>query len=136
MDSRVRGSDGFGDFLRIHQICASHPQCQFPGISFFCLNYQKQQSGDNLLNCYGFSPEKHYPFFLRHGICTIMVRKAVLSNNWYGRHKWIWLVWSARNPESKALTTIKTSHQRVSFRKSGIIYCKAIPNSIVLRSEV
>ena len=43
---------------------------------------------------------------------------------------------NASNLESEALTTIKTSHQRVSFLKSRIIYCKAIPNSIVLRSEV
>ena len=62
-----------------HQICVLHPQRQFPGISFFCPNYQKQQSGDNLLNFYGFNPEKHGPFFLRHGICKIMVKSRSIQ---------------------------------------------------------
>jgi len=50
-----------------------------------------------LIELYGFSPEKHDPFFLRHRICWIMgmVRKAVLSNDFVGSLAWFWWVHDA-----------------------------------------
>ena len=44
------------------------------------------------MELYGFSPEKHDSFFLRHRICLAIVREAVLSNDFAGSLAWFWWV--------------------------------------------